>query len=94
MNKISTLSLITLMLDEILFKYSEVVIGIRDFRASFSSHLWWEPFNFNLSQTDICKIFVFAKANRTKLKDTKHKLQFYCHIQKIKIIFGLNVMLM
>ena len=28
----------------------------------------------NLSQTGICKIFIFAKANRTKLKDTKCKL--------------------
>ena len=55
----------------------EVVIGIRDFRAKFlKPPVVGTILISNLSQTDICKIFIFAKANRTKLKDTKCKLQF------------------
>lgn len=59
----------------------EVVIGIRDFRAKFlKPPVVGTIFISNLSQTDICKIFIFVKANRMKLKDTKCKLQFFIAI--------------
>ena len=59
----------------------EVVIGIRDFRAKFLKPLVVGTiFISNLSQTDICKIFIFVKANRTKLKDAKCELQFFIAI--------------